>query len=141
MAANIDPIYSKSADVQWIAGVTAANVVTDMTSGTTYLAFTADATNGGFLQKLKFRATNAANTTASVARIWINNGSTTGTAANNVLYDEITLPATTASTSVATAGFEVPVNIPLPAGYKIYITLGTAMATGSWQVTAIGGKY
>lgn len=141
MAANIDPIYSKSADVQWIAGVTAANVVTDMTSGTTYLAFTADATNGGFLQRLRFRASNAANTTASVARVWINNGSTTGTAANNILFDEITLPATTAATSSATAGYELPVNMALPAGYKVYITLGTAMATGSWQVTAIGGKY
>lgn len=141
MAANIDPIFSKAPDVQWVSGVTAANVVIDMTSGTTYLAFTADATNGGFLQKLRFRATNAANTTASVARIWINNGSSTATAANNILYSEITLPATTASTSLATAGFEEPMNIPLPAGYKVYITLGTAMATGSWQVTAIGGKY
>lgn len=141
MAANIDPIFSKSADVQWISGVTAANVVVDMTSGTTYLAFTADATNGGFLQKLRFRATNAANTTASVARIWINNGASAGTAANNILYDELTLPATTASTSLATAGFELPLNIALPPGFKVYVTLGTAMATGSWQVTGVGGKY
>lgn len=141
MAANIDPIYSKSADVQWITGIVTANTTADLTAGTSYLAFTADATNGGFVQKLRFRATPGNNTTATVARIWINNGSTVATAANNILYDEITLPATTVSSTLATAGYEVPMNIPLPAGYKIYITTATGQGSASWQVTTIGGKY
>jgi len=140
VAANIDPIFSREADVQWIATTSTANTTTDLTSGTTFLAFTADATNGGFLQKLKFRATPGTNTVATVARVWINNGSTTGTAANNILWDEVSLPATTVSATLATAGYDLPVNIPLPLGYRIYITLGTA-PTGTWQVTAVGGKY
>lgn len=140
MAANIDPIYSKSADVQWIGYLVTANTSADLTAGTSYLAFTADTTNGGFLQRLRFRATPGGNTTATVARVWINNGSTTGTAANNVLWDEITLPATTASATLATAGYELPVNMALPAGYKVYLTIHTASANG-WAATAVGGKY
>src|SRR5215212_12080419 len=116
MAANVDPIYSKAADIQWNGYIVTANTTADLTAGTSYLVFTADATNGGFLQKLRFRATPAGNTTATVARIWLNNGSTAGTAANNSLYDEITLPVTTASGTLATAGYELLMNIPLPLG-------------------------
>lgn len=141
MAANTAPIYSRLADIQFSgAYLTTANTTADLTSGTSYLVFAADATNGGYIQRLKFRSTPAGNTTATVARIWINNGSTTGTAANNSLYDEVTLPATTASGTLATAGYEVPMNMPLPAGYKVYITIHTA-STNGWNVTAIGGKY
>ena len=140
MAANVDPIFSRLADIQWIMTTNTANTTTDLTAGTSFLVFTAEANNGGFLQKLRFRCTPGTSTVATVARIWINNGSTTGTAANNILYDEITLPATTVSSTVATAGFEVPMNIPLPAGYRIYITYHTA-PTGTWQVTGVGGKY
>lgn len=141
MAANIDPIYSKTADVQWSgAYLVTANTTADLTAGTSYLVFTADSSNGGFLQKLRFRATPAGNTTATVARVWINNGSSTSTATNNALFDEISLPATTASASLATAGYELPINLPLPAGYKVYITIHTASANG-WNVVAAGGKY
>jgi hypothetical protein len=140
MAANNDPIYSKAADIQWIGPIVTANTTADLTTGTTYLTFTADATNGGFVQKLRFKGTPAGNTTATVARIWINNGATVGTAANNTLFDEVTLSGVTASASQATLPFEVPMGIALPAGYKIYITIGTGSANG-WLCTAIGGKY
>ena len=142
MAPNNNPIFSRVADVQWTGLMTAANTTSDLTAGTSYLAFSADATEGGFLQKLRFRAIPAASTAATVARLWLNNGSATGTAANNSLFDEVSLPATTVSATLATAGFEVPVNIPLPAGYRVYITLGTAPGGSSgWMCTAIGGKY
>lgn len=140
MAANANPIYSRTADVQWIGYMVTANTTADLTAGTSYLVFTADATNGGFVSKIRFRATPAGNTTATVARVWINNGSTTGTAANNILFDEITLPVTTASTTTATPNYEMPVNIALPAGYRIYATIHTASANG-WAATAVGGKY
>lgn len=140
MPANTVPIFSKAPDIQWIGYITAANTTADLTSGTSYLVFTADATNGGMLSKIRFRPTPAGNTTATVARVWINNGSTTGTAANNSLYDEVSLPAVTASGTAAVAGYEVAFNIPIPAGYRIYITIHTASANG-WQATAIGGKY
>lgn len=139
MAANVQPIYSKVADIQWaIAIVQSANTTTDLTSGTSYPIFTADTTNGGYVQRIRFRplGTNV----ATVARVWINNGSTTATADNNAMWDEISIPLTTVSQTSAQSTYELPLNFPLPASYRLYVTLGTAVAAG-FDVTVIGGKY
>jgi hypothetical protein len=139
MPGNVQPIYTKVPDIQWsTTSITVANATTDLTSGTIYLVFTADATNGGFVQRIRFRSlgTNA----VTVARIWINNGSTTATAANNTLWDEITLNATTAATTSALATQELPLNFGLPPGYTLYVTLGATVVTG-YDAIVIGGKY
>lgn len=141
MPANTQPIFTGTPDVQWTTTpMIAANTTTDLTSGTIYLAFTADATNGGYVQRIRFR-TLGSNSAATVARIWINNGGATGTAANNTLFDEITLPTTTVSQTAAQANYELPLNFALPSTDRIYITLGTAPNTAGWQATIIGGKY
>lgn len=141
MPANNQPIFTRLADVQWtVSAMTVANTTTDLTSGTSYLAFTADATNGGYVQRIRFR-TLGTNANATVARVWVNNGSTTATAANNTLIDEITLPTTTVSQVAAQANYELPLNFALPAGYRIYITVGTAPTSAGWNATVIGGKY
>ena len=90
MTANIDPIYSKLADIQWttIASAASANTALDGT-GTVYTAFTADATNGGFIQRMRIKAPSTS--TATVLRVFVNNGSTNATAANNSLIDELTI--------------------------------------------------
>lgn len=137
MAANITPIYSRLGDIQWAAGITAANTAMDGT-GTVNTVFTADATNGGYVPKIRFRALGT--NVASVARVFINNGSTNATAANNTLWDEITLPATTASNTAALTNQEITLGFALPAGYKINVTLGTAVSAG-YSVTISGGKY
>lgn len=138
MAANTAPIYTRTPDVQWGAtALTAANTAKDGT-GTTLTVFTADATEGGFVQKVIFRA--AGTNVATVARVFINNGSTSATAANNILHAEITLAATTLSEVAALVPYEVPINVGLPAGYKILIALGTAVAAG-YYISAYGGKY
>lgn len=138
MAANTNPIYTRTPDLQWGASVlTTANTAKDGT-GTVLTVFTADASEGGFVQKLRFRA--AGTNVATVARIFINNGSTNATAANNILYDEITLAATTLSETGATSLYEVPVMVALPPGYKINITIGTTVSAG-YYVSAVGGKY
>jgi hypothetical protein len=141
MPANTQPIFTLAPDVQWTTpAMTAANTTKDLTAGTIYLAFTADATNGGYVQRIRFR-TLGANSAATVARIWINNGGATGTAANNTLFDEITLPTTLLSETAAQANYELPLNFALPSGDRIYVTLGTAPNTAGWQATVIGGKY
>lgn len=141
MAANTAPIFSLAGDVQWtISAMTTANTTKDLSSGTIYLAFTADATNGGFIQRIRFRSLGT-NTNATVARVWINNGSATGTATNNTLFDEITLTSITNSEVAAQATFELPMNYALPPGYKVYITVATAPTSAGWQATVIGGKY
>lgn len=139
MAGNTTPIFSKIGSVQWTTvPVVAANTTIDLTTGTSYLVWTADATNGGFLKKLRFRALGT--NIATVARIWITNATGPGVAANAVLFDEVSLAASTLSQTSALAVYEVPINEALDPGYKIYITLGTAVAAG-YSVTGFGGKY
>lgn len=138
MPSNTTPIFTKIGDIQWAITITTANTTTDLTAGTIYLAFTADATNGGYVQKIRFRplGTNV----ATVARIWINNGSTTATATNNTLFDEISLASSTVSQTSALSIYELPLNIALPPSYRIYVTLGTTVVAG-FDATVIGGKY
>jgi hypothetical protein len=138
MAANTAPIYSRVPDVQWLAAAIAtANTAKDGT-GTVGTVWTADATEGGRIEKLKVRqlGTNV----ATVLRVFINNGSTNATAANNALYMEKTIAATTLSEVAELVDIEIALNLPLPAGYKINVTVGTTIAAGL-MVTGVGGKY
>lgn len=146
MAANTSPIYSKAGDIQWCT-ISAANTAKDGT-GTVGTVFVADATNGGRVERVRFRALGT--NVATVARLFINNGSTNATAANNTLWTEVTLPATTLSEVAALANQEIPNSntvpdatgfpLVLPLGYKILVTLGTAVVAG-FSVTAPGGKF
>ena len=138
MPSNTTPIFTRVADIQWTISANTANTTADLTTGTSYLVYTADATNGGYVQKIRFRALGT--TVVTVARVWINNGSTTATQTNNVLWDEISLPLVTVVQNAASANYELPLNFALPPGYKIYITLGTGTTSG-WDITVIGGKY
>jgi hypothetical protein len=138
MPANTLPVFSRLADIQWNpAALTAANTSKDGT-GTVATVFTADATNGGFVQKISARplGTNI----ATVLRVFVNNGSANTTASNNALIAEMTLPATTLSEVAALPDYVLPLNFALPAGYKINCTIGTAVAAG-YMVSAFGGKY
>jgi hypothetical protein len=100
--------------------------------------FKADATNGSYVQRLRLKALGT--NVASVARIYLNNGSTNTTATNNSFYGEISLPATTATAAAATVDIDYPLTVALPPNFAIYVGLGTTVAAG-WAVTAVGGKY
>jgi hypothetical protein len=252
MAVNTDPIYSKAGVIG--PSVNLTTQANDYTGVSQYnrVVFTADATNGGYVQRLRFKARGT--NIATVARIYIGNGSVntnfatapaaptgtgsstggsmiagsnyfgvivaigpdgaqsvvgtysaaatvtggagnagsiswaytpvlgatshrlyvtdkggpTGTAAfyfdagttspyvqttmpetgtagdpttgNQFLFAEVSLPATTATATAATADIDVPLNIALPPGYEILVGLGTTVAAG-WQVSSIGGAY
>jgi hypothetical protein len=138
MAGNSAPIYSRVADWQWIGAITTANTTKDLSSGTSYLAFTADATNGGYIKKLRVR--HLGTNIATVLRVFVNNGSTTATATNNILFDEISIAANTVSETSSSSVYELPINEAFPPGYKIYVTIGTAVAAGL-AVCAVAGKY
>lgn len=138
MAGNALPIYSKVGDIQWApAIITAANTAADGT-GTTNIIFTADAINGGRVERIRIipLGTNI----LSVARFFINNGSTNTTAANNALTWESTLPATTVTQVAAQGPIEIVTTVILPPGFRLLCVLGTAIATGINPV-ALGGKY
>jgi hypothetical protein len=139
MAANTAPIFSGVGDIEWTTVQTAANTTYDGTLGTPAIVFSASI-DGAFVQRIRFKASGSA--TATVARVFINNGQSTGSVGNNVLFDEITLAATTAIQTAATAVYELPLNIALPPGYRILTTLGTVQsAGGGWFAVAVGGSY
>ena len=142
MPANNYPIYSRVADIQWANAVSAANNTQTITSGTSYLVFTADTENGGFVETVRVKADPANNTAQTVLRLWLNNGATTTVSTNSALIAELTLYNNTASATVGNPDFAVSLNIPMPPGYKLYCTLGTAAGgSGQFTVTAFGGKY
>jgi hypothetical protein len=134
---NTKPIFSSVPVVGFSGLLKTANTNMDGT-GTVLTAFTADAANGGRIEKLKVRALGT--NIATVLRVFINNGSDPTTATNNALYSEMTLAATTASATTALADSELALNLALPAGYKINVTVGTTVAAG-FHVIGVGGKY
>ena len=147
MAQNTNPIFPLIPVNSWVSGVAAnaatpgvtANTTTDLTAGTIYgPIFTGKAVDGSRLDFIKVRALGS--NAATVIRIWLNNGSATGTAANNTLYLERTLSATTVSQTAELPDIILPLNISLAAGYRVYATFGTAVAAG-FHLTAIGGDY
>ena len=113
-----------------------ANTAMDGT-GTVLTVFTAGA-NGSYVKKLVVK--HAGTNIATVLRVFINNGSTNATVANNILIEEFSLAASTANAAAALAKIEIPLNLPLPAGYKINVVVGTTVSAGL-LVTGVGGDY
>ena len=138
MAANTTPIFLKAVNEQWISGVVTANTSFDMSTGTSYLIFTADATNGSKIEDvyINHQGTNI----ASVVRFFVNNGSSTGTPANQVLVHEETVAANTASQVAASVPVVWRAGLVLKPGFKLYCTTGTTVASG-YHVAAVGGDF
>ena len=59
---------------------------------------------------------------------------------NNAYYGDVSLPIVSASLTAATTEIDYPMNIAIPPGFRVLVGLGTTV-TGSWSITAIGGKY
>lgn len=137
MAQNTSPIFGLTPNVSWAISALTANTTTDLTGGTIYLLFTAGA-NGAYLDEIWLKALGT--NIASLLRLWINNGSTTGTAANNTLYRDYTLPATTSSNTAMQPDMVIPIRKAIPAAYRIYATLPTGVAVG-YDITSFGLDY
>lgn len=154
MAVNTDPIYSRAADIQSssLAAATllgpTANTAQDGT-GTIYPIWTADATNGGYFQKLTFESITTV--AATVCRVYLvdtvptvtSGALVSNTSLNTHKIGEISLPAVTVSQTAAAPHLELPLNIAIPAGYRIAVSFGTSTgaSTTGWAVLGIGGKY
>jgi len=147
MAANTTPIFtnvpdhSNNAGTGFYSGTSIGTAAANDYTGidTDYqLVFTADATDGSYVERIRFvsRGTNI----ATVARIFLNNGSAVGTATNNQMYGQQSLPATTAIDTAATVEIDYPMRIALAAGERIYVGCATAVAAG-WSVVVVGGRY
>jgi hypothetical protein len=155
MAANTAPIYSRVSDIQngglynstTIIGPS-ANTATDGTGANMYAVFRSDATEGSFVQKVIFKA--VATTAATVIRLWYCSdtsspfvANTDNTAATTSMVAELTTAAWTASNTLASPQYEIPVNFAMPAGTYLLASFGTSTgAAGNGFCTlAIAGKY
>lgn len=143
MAANTIPIYSDAGQIEWSTLLQTANTAKDGT-GLVQTIFTAGA-DGGRVERVRSKA--AGTNVATVLRVFINNGSDNSVAANNVLYAEMTIAATTLSEVATLLTNELPNTtdttafpIVLPAGYKINVTIGTTVAAGL-LISAVGSSY
>jgi hypothetical protein len=148
MPGNTDPIFSKNGAINSVL-VTAANTSSQGggTIGTDiFKAFTADATNGSFIAKVRFipTATTPTTTTATVGRVFISSvtsGATTS--ANTFLVAEITLAAIAAdNASSAALYYDLLLSTPIPAGYTILVTNHAAPAANTaWRAVVFAGDY
>lgn len=142
MAGNIAPIFPRKANIGFGTMTATANTAKDGT-GTVVTCFTADATNGSRVDKIRVKPMGA--NPATVIRFFINNGSTNATASNNSFAWDMTLSAIVNSEVAAQAEFEIPINVSFPAGYKINATIGTISTSPDiftgWAVTVFGGDY
>jgi hypothetical protein len=97
MAANTSPIYSAYGDIQ--GGDLLTTGAADYTGQgvSNFIVFTADTTNGGYIQRLRFKAIGPGNNIATVARVYFNDG-------DGRLAASIATPGTPAGTLLATGG-------------------------------------
>ncbi len=148
MAANSNPRFTRNGTLGSVL-VTAANTSSQGggTIGTDiFLVEQADATNGSFVEKVRWipTATTPTTTTATVGRIFASSQATGATtSANTFLLAEVTLAATAAdNASTAVMPIDIPLGITLPANWTILATTHAAPAANTaWRVTAIGGDY
>lgn len=149
MAANTNPIYGRTADIQVGGAIigTAANTATDGTGANTSLIYTADATEGSYVYLVRLKSVSTI--AATVVRLWVCTATgaftpgTTNTAANTTMIGEMTIAAFTASNTIASPVYEFPVNMPLNASYKLLMTFGTSTgaATTGFNPLTIAAKY
>lgn len=112
---------------------------TEATGTALALAYTAGA-NGSRVRyaKVKLASTNGATASgtsnATVVRFWANNNAVNTTATNNSFIDEIAIPATAvvALATAVTQTYILPLDIDLPASYRIYA--GTTVAAGGTNI-------
>lgn len=136
MAANTQPIFVITPNISYISSGLAANTALDGT-GTVATVFTAGS-NGSKVENVSLwhLGTNI----ATVIRFFVNNGSTNTVAANNALVFEYTMAANTVSQTAASVQYMWNANLYLKSGYKLNVTIGTAIAAGIMSC-AQGGDY
>lgn len=135
MSMTSTPVFVQTPKVSW-GVVKTENTAMDGT-GTTVTIFTAGA-NGAKVDNIRIK--HEGTCILTVLRIFLNNGSDSQTATNNILWKEQTILAATADPDGALAEYVIAADLAIPNGYKLNITVGTTIAN-YLHVTAEGGDY
>ena len=151
MSGNAQPQFTRQGNIGSTLFGGTALTTSDGSSGTIgttmQIAFTADATNGSYVEAIRVMAVAsvaATATAATVARVYVSSIATGSTTTSNTyLIGELALPAITADqTTTATNWFDLPLGFRLPAGYTILVS-SHVVNNGSTNLRAIifGGDY
>jgi hypothetical protein len=133
------PQFATTPNAGTPASLTAANTALDGTGATgRALIFTAGS-SGSFLPSVNLR--HLGSNVATVARFFVNNGTDPEVAGNNALVKEVAIAVNTLSQTAASIEYEASLNAVLKAGYRVYVTLGTAVAAGVKATPYNGGDY
>lgn len=150
MAANVNPIFARTPDVQVGGSVLGPTAVTLQDgTGVTPIIFMADATEGGWVDQVILKPVGSP--AATVCRIFfctstVASGSftpgTTNTAANTVMIAEISLAIVTTSNAVAQNDILIPIRKYMPLGTKLLIGFGTSTGSAGtgYAVSTWGAK-
>jgi hypothetical protein len=149
MPANTDPIFTRIG-MKGSVLVTAANTSSQGggTIGTDiFLAATCDATNGSFIQRVRWipTATAATTTTATVGRVFLSTvASGATTSANTWLWQEVALAPIAADNATASViFFDIVLGFAIPSGTQTILVTNHAApaANTAWRAVVIGGDY
>lgn len=148
MAVNTAPSYPRTSHLEVGGAIigSSANTATDGTGANSTHIFTADSTEGSYVNFVQIKPVSTI--AATVARLWYctDTGSftagTTNTAANSSNLGELSVAAWTASNTAASPNYIIPVNLFLPASTKLFMTFGTSTGAGTtgFSVTINAGK-
>lgn len=155
MPANIDPIYTKSPNVQAtrLSGTiglsrsdgVAANAIGSAGVAAHFLAFT-PGSNGSYVRSclVKAVANTPTTTGATVVRLFLSSINTgTPTADNTHCIREIAVPAVSAdSATLPTPDYEIPINFAIASGQYILASTHANLSTNcEMKLTMIGADY
>jgi hypothetical protein len=134
MAANVNPIFPLTPN----CGVFSLLAADTTKTGTTLSAVWTAGVNGARLYRITLfpQGTNV----QTVVRVFVNDGGDIADAANNAIFREFTLAASTLSETNAQPGITIPIDEVFPAGWRIMVAIGTAVAAG-WVGTLTGADY
>lgn len=142
--ANISPIFSKQGDIQ--GGDILTTAAADFTGQgvNNAVIFSSDLTNGGFIQRLRFKAVGA-NAAATCARIYINNGGSREASVAGAPTFGTNTPSTTGGTLQSGSYYAKVVSVDQYGGFSAASTESTVVTvtgpTGSiqWNWGAVTG--
>lgn len=118
------------------------------TLGTAMASVYTAGANGSQLPPLRIKLSSlvgtlpSGSTTATVVRIWLNNASPNTTTTNNILFDEVAIPATTYTATGATTQYTYDFNnMVIPANWRVLVGMASTLtlANAALAVSMPGG--
>lgn len=137
-ANNTTPVFIQNSSISYCK-LKKANNNFNGTGNNVQLLFTAGP-NGSFVDKIRIQSMGT--NSASVFRLYLNNGLDRSNPDNNSLLYEYSLAAVNASEGEKKEEHELILNLNIQGGYKFYCSCTTLAANNNgWAVTCIAGDY